>query len=53
VVQSSSIVLNGYSKNSSEPQYFDVHLFREVEDLEKEFPEDAEVSAFVAVVIDT
>ncbi|MFH1113591.1 MAG: hypothetical protein V1792_06685 [Pseudomonadota bacterium] len=42
-----------YNKTAGEPQYRDAHLFREVEGLEKEFPEDAEVSAFVAVVIDT
>jgi transposase len=40
-----------YNKAPCKIQYCFAHLGRDVEDLEKEFPEDAEVAAFVAVVL--
>ncbi|AFM24613.1 IS66 family transposase [Desulfomonile tiedjei] len=40
----------GYKKAPCEIQYCYAHLLRDVQDLEKEFPEEAEVSTFVAVV---
>jgi hypothetical protein len=40
----------GYTKAPCEIQYCYAHLLRDVQDLEKEFPEEAEVSTFVAVV---
>lgn len=40
-----------YSKSPCKIQYCCEHLLREVQDLEKEFPEDAEVAAFAAIVI--
>lgn len=39
-----------YNKAPCEIQYCCAHLLREVQDLENEFPEQAEVSTFVAVV---
>lgn len=42
---------NGYNKVPCAIQYCYAHLLRDVEDLEKEFPDDSEVSAFTAVVI--
>ena len=41
---------NGYNKIRCEIQYCYAHLLRDVQDLEKEFPDSAEVSTFVAVV---
>jgi len=38
-----------YNKSPCRIQYCYAHLLREVQDLEKEFPEDKEVSTFVAV----
>jgi len=40
----------GYNKTSCRIQYCYAHLLRDVKDLEKEFPGEAEVSTFVAVV---
>ncbi|HMK37450.1 MAG TPA: transposase [Desulfomonilaceae bacterium] len=40
----------GYNKAPCEIQYCYAHLLRDVQDLEKEFPDQAEVSTFVAVV---
>lgn len=40
----------GYNKVPCRIQYCYAHLLREVEDLEKEFPEEPEISTFVAVV---
>jgi len=40
----------GYNKVPCHIQYCYAHLLREVQDLEKEFPDDKEVSTFVAVV---
>lgn len=40
-----------YNKAPCKIQYCFEHLSREVQDLEKEFPKDAEVGAFAAVVI--
>jgi transposase len=40
----------GYNKAPCEIQYCYAHLLRDVQDLEKEFPEEVEVSSFVAVV---
>jgi transposase len=40
----------GYNKIRCRIQYCYAHLLRDVQDLEKEFPEEAEVSTFVAVV---
>lgn len=42
---------NGYNKVPCAIQYCYAHLLREVEDLEKEFSDDSEVSTFAAVVI--
>jgi len=42
---------NGYNKVPCSIQYCYAHLLRDVEDLEKEFPDNAEVSTFTAVVI--
>ena len=42
---------NGYNKVPCSIQYCYAHLLREVEDLEKEFPDNTEVSTFTAVVI--
>ena len=42
---------NGYNKVPCSIQYCYAHLMRDVEDLEKEFPDDGEVSTFTAVVI--
>ena len=42
---------NGYNKVPCAIQYCYAHLLRDVEDLEKEFPDDSEVSTFTAVVI--
>jgi transposase len=41
---------NGYNKMPCEIQYCYSHLLREVQDLEKEFPEQAEIKAFVNTV---
>ena len=40
----------GYNKIQCQIQYCCAHLLRDVQDLEKEFPEEPEISAFVAVV---
>jgi len=40
----------GYNKTPCQIQYCYAHLLREVEDLEKEFPDETEISSFVAVV---
>lgn len=40
----------GYNKVPCEIQYCYAHLLREVQDLEKEFPGEAEISSFVSVV---
>lgn len=40
----------GYNKVPCRIQYCYAHLLREVEDLEKEFPQEPEISTFVAVV---
>lgn len=40
----------GYNKIPCQIQYCYAHLLREVEDLEKEFPDETEISSFVAVV---
>jgi hypothetical protein len=40
----------GYNKVPCRIQYCYAHLLREVEDMEKEFPEEPEISTFVAVV---
>ena len=40
----------GYNKTPCRIQYCYAHLLREVEDLEKEFPDETEISSFVAVV---
>ena len=42
---------NGYNKVPCSIQYCYAHLLRDVEDLEKEFPDNTEVSTFTAVVI--
>ena len=42
---------NGYNKVPCAIQYCYAHLLRDVEDLEKEFPDNGEVSTFTAVVI--
>lgn len=42
---------SGYNKAPCAIQYCYAHLLREVEDLEKEFPDNGEVSTFTAVVI--
>jgi len=42
---------SGYNKAPCLIQYCYAHLLREVEDLEKEFPDDGEASTFTAVVI--
>jgi transposase len=42
---------NGYNKVPCEIQYCYAHLLRDVEDLEKEFPDNGEVSPCTAVVI--
>jgi transposase len=42
---------NGYNKVPCSIQYCYAHLLRDVEDLEKEFPDNGEVSTFTAVVI--
>ena len=42
---------NGYNRVPCAIQYCYAHLLRDVEDLEKEFPDDGEVSTFTAVVI--
>jgi Tfp pilus assembly protein FimT len=41
---------NGYNKMRCRIQYCYAHLLRDVQDLEKDFPDNAEVSTFVAVV---
>jgi len=41
---------SAYNKLPCQIQYCYAHLLRAIQDLEKEFPEDAEVSTFVAVV---
>lgn len=41
---------SGYNKLPSKIQYCYAHLLREVQDLEKEFPQDPEIKAFVAAV---
>jgi len=41
---------NGYNKVRCEIQYCYAHLLRDVQDLEKDFPDNVEVSTFVAVV---
>jgi transposase len=38
---------NGYNKASCPIQYCSAHLLRDVQDLEKEFPDNEEISAFV------
>jgi transposase len=40
----------GYNKAPCQIQYCYAHLLREVQDLEKEFPGEVEISSFVAVV---
>jgi transposase len=40
----------GYNKAPCEIQYCYAHLLRDIQDLEKEFPDETEVSTFVAVV---
>jgi transposase len=40
----------GYNKIPCRIQYCYAHLLRDVEDLEKEFPDESEISSFVAVV---
>jgi transposase len=48
-----ALVVDRYAAYNKVPcliQYCYAHLLREVEDLEKEFPEDAEIASFVAVV---
>jgi len=40
----------GYNKIQCQIQYCYAHLLRDVQDLEKEFPEEREISTFVAVV---
>jgi len=40
----------GYNKTPCQIQYCYAHLLREVEDLEKEFPDEPEISSFVSVV---
>jgi hypothetical protein len=42
---------SGYNKAPCSIQYCYAHLLRDVEDLEKEFPDDEEISMFTAVVI--
>lgn len=42
---------NGYNKVPCKLQYCYAHLMREVEDLAKEFPDNAEVSVFTATLI--
>lgn len=41
---------SGYNKMPCDIQYCYSHLLREVEDLEKEFPDQAEIKAFVSTV---
>jgi transposase len=41
---------NGYNKIQCRIQYCYAHLLRDVQDLEKDFPDNGEVSTFVAVV---
>jgi transposase len=41
---------NGYNKIRCEIQYCYAHLLRDVQDLEKEFPDNPEIASFVAVV---
>jgi transposase len=41
---------NGYNKIRCQIQYCYAHLLRDVQDLEKDFPDNPEVSTFVAVV---
>ncbi len=41
---------NGYNKIRCQIQYCYAHLLRDVQDLEKDFPDNVEVSTFVAVV---
>lgn len=41
----------GYNKVACQLQYCYAHLLREVEDLTKEFPDEAEVAAFTATMI--
>jgi transposase len=41
---------NGYNKIGCRIQYCYAHLLRDVQDLEKEFPDNPEVSSFVGVV---
>jgi len=42
---------NGYNRVPCKLQYCYAHLLREVEDLEKEFPDHAEITAFTATLI--
>lgn len=42
---------NGYNRVPLKLQYCYAHLLREVEDLEKEFPDDKEIAAFTATLI--
>lgn len=42
---------NGYNKTPCSIQYCYAHLLREFEDLEKSFPEDAEIKSFASVAI--
>lgn len=42
---------NGYNRVPCKLQYCYAHLLREVEDLQKEFPENREVAAFTATLI--
>jgi len=42
---------NGYNRVPCKLQYCYAHLLREVEDLEKEFPDDKEIAAFTAALI--
>lgn len=42
---------NGYNRAPCKLQYCYAHLLREVEDLEKEFPDDKEIAAFTAALI--
>jgi transposase len=41
---------NGYNRMPCDIQYCYSHLLREVQDLEKEFPDQAEITAFVSTV---
>lgn len=41
---------NGYNKTPCNIQYCYSHLLREVEDLDKEFPDQVEIKTFVSIV---